>query len=30
LFNALEVLIDGDELAASGKPPDWVSNFFSS
>jgi hypothetical protein len=30
LFNALEVLIDGDELAASGEPPEWVSNFFGS
>jgi hypothetical protein len=28
LFNALEVLIDGDGLAASGEPPEWVSNFF--
>ena len=30
LFNALEVLIDADELAASGEPPEWVSNFFGS
>ena len=30
LFNALEVLIDGDELSASGEPPEWVSNFFGS
>ena len=30
LFNALEMLIDGDELAASGEPPEWVSNFFRS
>ena len=30
LFNALEVLIDADELAASGEPPEWVSNFLGS
>ena len=30
LFNALKVLIDADELAASGEPPEWVSNFLGS
>ena len=28
LFNALEMLIGGDELAASGEPPEWMNNLF--